>query len=145
MLALESIETIESQIFAIISKFVPEGYRLNFSFTKEDKVLNDFDLADLIRREICNYFDISINDLSKKSRETQLVIARKFVCLFLRERTVLNLKEIATYAGYRCEDDKKHSNAIHCLNSLKDWLHTDEKIKNHYKQITENLTFKNIK
>lgn len=138
MLALEQQQSLESQIIAVISKFIPEGYKINFCLTREETTTQQ-KLAEIIRGAVCNYFDLSITQLQRRTRKGEIVLARKFVCYFLKEYTSLNLTDIAKYSGYSDDNDSVHANAIHNISTLRNWIKTDETIAFQFSQISQIL------
>jgi chromosomal replication initiation ATPase DnaA len=127
MLTLETKLSIESQIFAAIENILPKGYQ--FHFTLYEEVIDKEEMrAKEIRELICRYLGIDTPAIFKKTRKGEVATARKLICYFLKKNTRLNLKQIATLAGYCTGLAEVHTYAIHNINTIKSWIGSDETI-----------------
>jgi chromosomal replication initiation ATPase DnaA len=129
-MTLELRHSIEAEILSKFSALLPEGYKLNVSISQKEKPDYNRTNAEIIRAEVCNYFDKSIDDLFKKCRKTDLVLTKKFLCYYLKNNTTYSTTIIAEIAGFTGKVSN-HANTLHAINTLNDWLDTDDEIRNH--------------
>ena len=127
---LERVKAIESEIKEYASFLLPKGFKVSIIIEEVSKV-TDEEKAVQIVNEVCEYYNLKPEDLKRKRRTTELVKARKFVCYLIKEYTRLSLRQMAGYAGYRSPDNN-HTNALHAINSLQNWIDTDVAIKSDY-------------
>jgi chromosomal replication initiation ATPase DnaA len=138
MLTLERRMFIEDQIYSTVANLIPPGYKLNLFFSIDEK-RDEKLVAEAIRAEVCRYFKLQIEDLFRKTRIARIATTRKFVCLFIKENTSLNLREIAKLSGYDKSNQQNHTNALHCINTLKDWIAIDDAIYFQYQELSQQI------
>jgi len=73
---------------------------------------------DMIIESICFYLGFEYDDIRRKNRKRELVIARQMVCYFLRKYTVLTLADIGKIIG-----DRDHTTVIHGIDTVNNFLH----------------------
>jgi len=83
---------------------------------------------------ITSHFQIPFEELIKKCRKRNIVIARQFAYYFLRKRTLLTLKEIADIFG-----GQDHTTCIHGITTINDLVKTDAVFSDHKKELNFKL------
>jgi chromosomal replication initiator protein len=73
---------------------------------------------------VCNYFKISISDITKINRKSSRVYARQIAIFLARKNTGVTYKELGEYFSGR-----DHSTMIHSERKVIDYLAYDEKVK----------------
>ena len=78
-----------------------------------------------IQKKVCDYFGISLSDISSKTRTKQVAYARQ-ICMYLtRELTTLSLPKIGENFGNR-----DHSTVMHACDKIKSLIKKDSSTKN---------------
>lgn len=88
-----------------------------------------------IKRKVCDYFNISTQDLSSKNRTKELAYARQIAMYLARELTNVSLPKIGENFGNR-----DHTTVMHACDKIKDLLVSDQGTKS-----VINLLISNIK
>lgn len=78
----------------------------------------------LILKAVADFYNISSNDLAKRSRKKEVVRPRQVAMFLLREETKLSFPEIGQKLGGR-----DHSTVIHACEKIKSEASTDEPLK----------------
>jgi len=79
--------------------------------------------AESIIATVAEHFHFTIEDVKKKGRKREYVMARKMCAHLLREHTKLSLKRIGKLLG-----GQDHTTAIHAIHSLNDLCFSDPTI-----------------
>lgn len=69
-------------------------------------------------------FNLTLNDIRKKTRRREIVYPRHVLCYLLRKKTNMSLKDIGELTGGR-----DHTTVIHAIKSIEDLMETDELIR----------------
>jgi len=85
-----------------------------------------------ILEKVCEYFEITVNDLKKEKRNKTIVFPRQIAMFFLRELTDLSLPEIGNLLGA-----KHHTTALYAHKKIKEELSKNEQIKNLITQLKQ--------
>lgn len=90
---------------------------------------------DKVQKSVCEYFNITRDDLLSKSRKRQIVQARQ-IAMFLSRQLVSNcsLSTIGMEIG-----GKDHSTVLHACNTVSDLMLTDKSFKKYVKDIEQML------
>lgn len=80
---------------------------------------------------ICEYFNISLDQLTGKVKKRQYVTARHFTFLFYKEMTNLSLADI----GAKCNKD--HATALHGIKKIRNYIETEKKTRSQYFDLVE--------
>lgn len=85
--------------------------------------LNHFEII----RKVCDFMHVKESQVLGKSREYKMVITRFLIvdCLLNQQSFKYTLKEIGQMLGGR-----DHTTIIHSREALKDWVKTDETMRN---------------
>ena len=87
-----------------------------------------------ILKAVSNFYDISLNDLVKRSRKKEIVKPRQVSMFLLREETKLSFPEIGQKLGGR-----DHSTVIHACEKIRSELSVDEPLKQELVLIRERV------
>jgi chromosomal replication initiator protein len=77
-----------------------------------------------IRQTVADYFNLSLDDIAKKTRNRTIVVPRQIAMYLCRKFLDTSLPDIGKFFGYR-----DHSTVIHSCNKITNELETDEKMK----------------
>ncbi len=77
-----------------------------------------------IIKEVAEFYDIDINDITGNSRRKELVIPRQIVMYLIREETNASFPSIGEVVGGR-----DHTTVMHACKKIKQDLNTNEKLK----------------
>ncbi len=69
-----------------------------------------------ILEAVCEVCNTSMDELKRRNRKRELVMARHFICYFLRKETGLSLKSIGNLFGH------DHTTVIHGVNTITNLL-----------------------
>lgn len=89
--------------------------------------------GDMIIELVCQHFNIDIERLKRKSRISEIVLARNTLCYFLFKYTTLNKSQIARMLK------KDHTTIIHGLRAFEIRIEMEDAIKEHVVTIKEKL------
>jgi chromosomal replication initiation ATPase DnaA len=106
---------------------IPAGYNFRVNIEREEPatISSEESKAIELQKLICDYFNKTVEEVTRRTRKNEIVIIRYFICKFIKQNTVLPLAKIAGYAGYGID----HTLVLHANKKLKDWLQVDETIK----------------
>jgi chromosomal replication initiator protein len=91
-----------------------------------------------VLKAVSDFFNVSLNDLSKRSRKKEVVRPRQIAMFLLREEGKLSFPEIGSKLGGR-----DHSTAIHAYEKIKSEEDSDESLKQELILIKERI-YQNI-
>ena len=92
------------------------------------------EVADRIMRVVSEYYGLTLEELTSKSRLRKRVLARHICSSLILKRTSFTLAEVAKMLGA-----KDHTTAIHSRKVLQDLLDTDENLKKEFLIITNKI------
>lgn len=99
------------------------------------RVSSEYDVEAIIGT-VCNYYKLSDDVLCMKSRKRVNVQARQICMYLIRKYTLLTLKETADRLGGR-----DHTTTIHSVQTIQDFISTNDPITEDIKEIIELLKF----
>ena len=73
---------------------------------------------------VCNYFKVSIQDITKINRKASNVYARQIAIFIIRKNTSVTYSDLAEYFSGR-----DHSTMIYSMRKITSYLTFDEKVK----------------
>lgn len=85
---------------------------------------------DHIQSSVCDYFDLTINELHSKSRKREIVQARQIAMYFAKKLTKHSLTTIGSKIG-----NKDHATVLHANRTVKNLMDTDKRFKSHVYEI----------
>jgi len=88
----------------------------------------------VILKSVADFYSISLNDLSKRSRKKEVVKPRQVAMFLLREETKLSFPEIGQKLGGR-----DHSTVIHACEKVREGVSIDEPLKQELNLIRERV------
>jgi chromosomal replication initiator protein len=83
-----------------------------------------------IRDAVCNYFALSVDDISTKSRKREVVIARQIAMYLSKLLTKNSLSTIGALIGMR-----DHATVLHACKTVGDQIQIDKKFKKNVQEI----------
>lgn len=125
-------------------------YSILFSILKACRGLVDFKVrlngimhknykADLIKNEVCRFYNIDPDLLQSKRRKGPLVKTRQVIHYFLRAKTNKSHAIIAAEIG-----NLDHATCIHSIKTVNNLMETDKKVKKEIEELEGILMLKNI-
>jgi hypothetical protein len=94
---------------------------------------------EIVTSQICEYFQVTFEQLEKISRKKPIVIYRQIAMFFCKEHDQgITLNSIGEFFGGR-----DHSTVIHALQTVNDYIDTDWKFKKTIEEIRNILLEKN--
>jgi chromosomal replication initiator protein len=89
-----------------------------------------------IIRKVCEFMQVKESQVLSKSREYKMVMTRFLIvdCLLKQRSNKYTLKEIGQMLGGR-----DHTTVIHSRDALRDWVYTDETMRNILKNVHLNV------
>ncbi len=78
-----------------------------------------------IIQTVCNYFEVTPEEINKRSRIKRLVLARQYSMYFMKERTDFTLKVIGKQFGDVAYD---HTSVIHAVSSINNFLYIKDEM-----------------
>lgn len=83
-----------------------------------------------IQSTVCDYFDLSINELHSKSRKRDIVQARQIAMFFAKKHTKHSLTTIGSKIGH-----KDHATVLHANRTVRNLMETDKRFKGHVQEL----------
>lgn len=93
--------------------------------------------VDEIKAEVSSHFNVSLDLLAGKTRKHEIVLARQAAMYFAKQLTTLSLKSIGSNFG-----GKDHSTVLHSINTIENYLVTDQTVSQSLELLRKNLTRK---
>jgi chromosomal replication initiator protein len=90
-----------------------------------------------IERQVCNYFNISVEQLHKSTRKRETVQARQIAMYFSKSLTKCSLATIGTQIG-----GKDHATVLHACKTVNNLMETDKHFKHQVEEIEMGLKYK---
>lgn len=87
-----------------------------------------------IRQVVCDYFKLSVDAISTKSRKLEVVQARQIAMYFSKRLTKNSLSTIGSYIGQR-----DHATVLHACKKVEDLIDTDKFFRQSVMEIEEKL------
>ncbi|VBB48151.1 Chromosomal replication initiator protein DnaA [uncultured Paludibacter sp.] len=87
-----------------------------------------------IRQVVCDYFKLSVESISTKSRKLEVVQARQIAMYFSKRLTKNSLSAIGSYIGQR-----DHATVLHACKKVEDLMDTDKFFRQNVMEIEEKL------
>lgn len=89
---------------------------------------------DYIQKVVCNYFSMSVDLLSSKTRKREIVQARQIAMYFAKCMTKASLASIGASIG-----GKDHATVLHACKTVNNLLETDKRFKSDLEEIEKRL------
>ena len=87
-----------------------------------------------IREVVCDYFKLSVDAISTKSRKLEVVQARQIAMYLSKQFTKNSLSSIGKAIG-----ERDHATVLHACKIISDLMDTDKKFRSNVKAIEEIL------
>ena len=89
---------------------------------------------DYIQKVVCNYFSMSVDVLSSKTRKREIVQARQIAMYFAKNMTKCSLAMIGNAIG-----NKDHATVLHACKTVNNLIETDKAFKQDLDEIEKRL------
>lgn len=142
----ESVDTNIRELEGVIIRLIAESSlnkkEIDLDLAKQSvsKIVQDISLEiniETIQKSVCDFFEISMDDMKSKSRKKEFVIPRQVGIYLSKNHTTLSLKSIGLYFGGR-----DHSTVIHSIESVQDMIVTDKKFKAQLTELQKKMKLK---
>jgi len=132
-----NIRELEGALVRIIAYSLIENKKIDLELAKNIlkdmvKEISKKITPQKILEKVCEFFEISLEDLKKERRSKNIAFPRQVAMFLLRELTDLSFPEIASFLG-----TKHHTTALYAHKRLKEKLDKDKKIKEIITQLTQ--------
>lgn len=120
-----NIRELEGVVISLIARASLTKREIDLEMTKQvmRDIVTEIDSEvniDYIQKTVCDYYNISLDDLKSKSRKKEIVIARQVAMFLSKGYTNHSLKSIGYHFGGR-----DHSTVIHSVQSVDDMIDTN--------------------
>jgi chromosomal replication initiator protein len=89
---------------------------------------------EFIQKVVCDYFNVSLEILSSKTRKREIVQARQLVMLFAKEYTKSSLAMIGAHCG-----NKDHATVLHAVRTINNLIETDKQFNGYVKDLDKKI------
>lgn len=90
---------------------------------------------DYIQKIICDYFDLSVEQLKSKTRKREIVQARQIAMYFSKQMTKSSLAKIGSLCG-----GKDHATVLHACKTVTNLCETDKQFKGYLNDLEKKLS-----
>jgi chromosomal replication initiator protein len=137
-----NIRELEGVIIRLIAQSSLNRKEIDLDLAKQSisNIVSDISLEiniDFIQKSVCEFFEITLEDMKSKSRKKELVIPRQVGIYLAKNYTTLSLKTIGLYFGGR-----DHSTVIHSVESVEDMIVTDKKFRAQLNELQKKMKLK---
>lgn len=134
-----NIRELEGALVRLSAEASINGVEISLEMAREalaDILNNKTEITsiDAIKQAVCQYFDISMQELISKSRARKFSEPRQIAMYFCRKYANKPLQEIASIFG-----GKDHSTVLHGIKKIEDKIITDAKVKKQIEEIQQLL------
>ena len=136
----QNIRELEGALTRIVAEWQFRGTALScdevkklFSSKENDQPRRKFSPKSLINL-VCNYFEVSLEEIVGKSRKRELVVPRQIIMYLLREDGRVSYPTIGHEIGQR-----DHTTAMHAHGKIRGAIETDEQIRQDVISIRQRL------
>ncbi len=132
-----NIRELEGALVRIIAYSLIENRKIDLELAKNIlkdmvKEISKKITPQKVLEKVCEFFEISQEDLKKEKRSKNIAFPRQIAMFLLRELTDLSFPEIGALLGA-----KHHTTALYAYKKLKEKLDKDKKIKEIITQLTQ--------
>lgn len=89
---------------------------------------------DFIQKVVCDYFDLSIDNMKSKTRKREVVQARQIAMYFSKQLTKSSLATIGMHCG-----GKDHATVLHACRTVNNLMDTDKRFKVYIDEIEKKI------
>jgi chromosomal replication initiator protein len=93
---------------------------------------------DYIKNIVCDYFQITVDEINSKTRKREIVQARQLAMYFSKTYTKCSLASIGMQCG-----NKDHATVLHAYRTVTDLLDTDKQFKVYVEEIEKKIKVNN--
>lgn len=134
-----SVRELEGALISLLAQSTLNKKEITIDLAKEmiDKLVkstrHEISL-EYIQKIVCNYFSLSSDSLSSKTRKREIVQARQIAMYFAKNMTKYSLAVIGASIG-----NKDHATVLHACKTINNLIDTDKKFKNELQEIEKRL------
>ena len=130
-----NIRELEGALISLLAQSTLNKKEINISLAKQviDKLVKNSKKeisVDYIQKIVCDYFDISPDQLHSKTRKREIVQARQIAMYFSKSMTKASLASIGSQIG-----GKDHATVLHACKTVNNLVDTDKR----FKQTVDNI------
>ncbi len=89
---------------------------------------------DYIKNIVCDYFQITVDEINSKTRKREIVQARQLAMYFSKKHTKASLANIGMQCG-----NKDHATVLHAYRTVSDLLETDKQFKSYVEDLEKKI------
>jgi len=93
---------------------------------------------DYIKNIVCDYFQITVDEINSRTRKREIVQARQLAMYFSKKHTKFSLANIGMHCG-----NKDHATVLHAYRTVTDLLDTDKQFKVYVEEIEKKIKVNN--
>jgi chromosomal replication initiator protein len=93
---------------------------------------------DYIKNIVCDYFQITVDEINSRTRKREIVQARQLAMYFSKKHTKFSLANIGMQCG-----NKDHATVLHAYRTVSDLLDTDKQFKVYVEDIEKKIKVNN--
>jgi chromosomal replication initiator protein len=93
---------------------------------------------DYIKNIVCDYFQITVDEINSRTRKREIVQARQLAMYFSKKHTKFSLANIGMQCG-----NKDHATVLHAYRTVTDLLDTDKQFKVYVEDIEKKIKVNN--
>lgn len=134
-----NVRELEGAIISIIaqSSFNKKTITLDLAKQMIDKFVktNSKEISiDYIEKVICDYFNISLDQLNSKTRKREIVQARQLAMYFAKKLTKASLANIGMHCG-----NKDHATVLHACRTVNNLIDTDKHFRIYVEELDKKI------
>jgi len=93
---------------------------------------------DYIKNVVCDYFQITVDEINSRTRKREIVQARQLAMYFSKKHTKFSLANIGIQCG-----NKDHATVLHAYRTVTDLLDTDKQFKVYVEELEKKIKVNN--
>ena len=134
-----NIRELEGALVRIMAYSLIENKSITLGVAKETlkdmvKEIHKRVSPEIILKKVCDYYDVSVEDLKRGKRNKTLVVPRQASMYLVRKLTDLSLPEIGKFFGA-----KHHTTVLYAARKIEAGLKTNKKLKLSINSLTQEI------
>ena len=134
-----NVRELEGALTSVVAQSALNKKAISLDLTR--KIIDKFVICttkeismDYIQKVVCDYFNITLEQLHSKSRKRSIVQARQLAMYFAKAYTKSSMAAIGLQCG-----NKDHSTVLHACRTVKNLYDTDKTFKKYYTDIERKI------
>lgn len=134
-----SVRELEGSLISIMAHSSLNKKEITIELAKEivdkyAKSINREITIEMIQKTVCEYYNITPEELKAKTRRREIVQPRQIIMYFAKKYTKASLQTIGAMCG-----GKDHTTVLHACRNIKDLEQTDKKVRADIEEIDKKL------